>query len=209
MTIRSTLTERLRLSSITSSIKYFLRDLIDNFLNSEDVNVGGWDDLRFPATAVNPPGLVSDPAFDTDKTGWLFDATGTEQIQVIAQIPHAWKVGTTLKPHIHWEKTTSATGNVFWQLDYVWSRIGEARDASITLTGYSAPISSNVADVHQLTELGNIPVVSEDISDILVMKLSRVGNNSNDTYGADARLLEFDIHHQVDSFGSTSEFSGK
>ncbi len=31
--------------------------------------------------------------------------------------------------------------------------------------------------------------------------------DNEDTYGADARLLEFDIHYQIDAGGSVGEFS--
>jgi hypothetical protein len=36
-------------------------------------------------------------------------------------------------------------------------------------------------------------------------KLSRIGGDGTDTYTADARLLEFDIHYEVDSMGSSEE----
>jgi NAD(P)H-hydrate repair Nnr-like enzyme with NAD(P)H-hydrate epimerase domain len=41
---------------------------------------------------------------------------------------------------------------------------------------------------------------------MLLMTLSRVHNNAGDTYAADARLIEFDIHYQVISPGSRQEF---
>lgn len=45
------------------------------------------------------------------------------------------------------------------------------------------------------------------ISDMIVWKLSRIGGNGADTYGADARLLEFDIHYQQDAPGSIAQFT--
>ena len=79
-----------------------------------------WDDLTFPATAINPPGQASDPDWDNTKGGWLFDANGTEQLWVIAQMKHGWAQGSDLKPHFHWEKTTSASGTVLWRRIYTW-----------------------------------------------------------------------------------------
>lgn len=165
-----------------------------------------WEDIRFPATTVNPPGTASDPGVDTTYGWLLFDASSTEVIFLIAQLPHGWEEGTTLKPHVHWCKTTSATGNVVWQLDYRWSPIGETMDGSwTTLSDYTPDVSdSDTAYHHALTGLGDISGTGKQISDCLIMKLSRIGGDGNDTYGADAAMIEFDIHIQLDSFGSTA-----
>lgn len=166
-----------------------------------------WDDLRFPATAINPPGQASDPDWDVSNGGWLFDSGSTEVLYLIAQLPHTWSEGTTLKPHVHWEKTTSAAGDVLWQLRYEWASIGEVRSALVTINEATAAVASDVADTHQITALGDISGAGRGISDMLVMRIERVGGNAGDTYGADARLLEFDIHHQVDARGSAEEFA--
>lgn len=168
------------------------------------VNV--WDDLRFPATAINPPGVVSDPDWDATSGGWLFDSSSTEALYVVAQLPHAWKVGSALRPHVHWEKTTSAAGTVAWQLRYEWASVGFLREALVTLDTPTLAVSDNdTADLHAISALGDIDSVGKGISDILVMRLERVG--ASDSYGADARLLEFDIHYQIDALGSRQEFT--
>lgn len=52
------------------------------------------------------------------------------------------------------------------------------------------------------------PMVIEglQISDMIICELSRLGPNGSDTYGADARLLEFDIHYEQDAPGSRIEY---
>lgn len=167
-----------------------------------------WDDLRFPATAINPPGVVSDPDWDVTKGGWLFDATGTEVLFLLAQLPHGWYEGSDIVPHIHWEKTTAAAGAVLWRLEYQWLPLGEVRAAEVTVNA-SVPVAalaSDLADVHQITSFGHTSTTGKQISDMLVMKVSRIGGDAADTYAADARLLEFDIHYQNDSLGSIQEF---
>ncbi len=37
---------------------------------------------------------------------------------------------------------------------------------------------------------------------MLIMQLSRIGADELDTYAADARLLEFDFHYEIDRPGS-------
>lgn len=170
-------------------------------------NAGSYEDLRFPATAINPPGLVGDPDWDTTNGGWLFDGGSTEMLFLLIQIPHAWEEGTTLHPHVHWQKSTSAAGTVLWQLEYKWAPIGAAMDATFTTISSSTPTVSDAdtADWHALTDLGNITATGKQISDMILAKLSRLGGT--DTYAADARLLEFDIHYQVNSFGSREEYT--
>ena len=169
-----------------------------------------WEDLRFPATAINPPGQASDPDFDTTNGGWLFAAVGTELLFLIAQLPHAWVTGRDLAPHVHWQKTTSAAGNVVWRLSYKWAPIGAVMDAAFTDVDASTVAAgtpdNDTADEHLITPFTALSGTGKGISDMLVMKLARIGGDAADTYGADARLLEFDIHYEVDSFGSNQEF---
>lgn len=167
-----------------------------------------WEDLRFPAAAINPVGLTDDA--DRDNTyGWLlFDATNPEVAACQAQLPHAWKQGTVLKPHVHWMKSVNGAGGVYWQLQYRWCQIGQVMDGSWTTIGSSTAIVSdgNTAYKHALTELGTITTVGKLVSDMLVMILSRQPANAGDTYGSDAILLEFDIHYLRESLGSNYEY---
>ena len=164
-----------------------------------------YEDLRFPATAINPPGAASDPDWDASNGGWLFDPGSTEVLYVIAQLPHSWKEATTLKPHVHWEKTTNAAGNVKWQLRYEWSAYMEARTSLTTINETSPVADTDIADTMMITALPDITASGKEISDMLVMRIERIGGQ--DSSGADARLLEFDIHYEVDSFGSSAEYS--
>jgi hypothetical protein len=164
-----------------------------------------WDDLRTPATAITPPGLPSDPQWDTSAVGWLFDQASPELLHIVLQMPHTWR-GGTIRPHVHWEKTTSLSGSVAWQIAYQWCRVGEARDAETTLSATTVVAYTAAANTHLITKLGDISASGAEISDILVVRLSRDTSNPGDNYSADARLLEFDIHYQVDSPGSLYEY---
>lgn len=183
------------------------RIALGEMLRSRRPGYTTWNDLRFSATAINPPGAVTDPDWDATSGGWLFDANGTETLYIIGQLPHTWLEGSVLKPHVHWEKTTAAAGAVLWRLRYQWAPIGEVREALETISGSVASVASDLADVHQITPIGDIDATGKQISDMLVMRIERVGGDALDSYGADARLLEFDIHHQIDSEGSIAEFT--
>lgn len=169
-----------------------------------------WDDLKFPATAINPPGQASDPDFDTTNGTWLFDAATTEVVFLIAQMPHAWAEGTAISPHVHWYKTTSASGDVMWQLDYKIFPIGEVGDAAFTSLTVTDTVAgtpdTDTAQMHLISSFSDIDMTGQTLSTCLLLKLSRVGGNAADTYGADAALIEFDIHFEIDSLGSDEEF---
>jgi len=166
-----------------------------------------WEDLRFPATAIQLNPNQTHPALDTAIPGRLYRDGETDTQIVIAQLPHAWREGTVLRPHVHWHKTTAAAGNVVWRLTYQWSAIGQPLGAVVTLTASTTSVSDgNTANQHALTRLGSISGEGKKVSDMLLMKLSRLGSDAADTYGASARLIEFDIHYQVSSPGSRQEF---
>lgn len=154
-----------------------------------------WDDLRAPATAIQGPG-VRDPDWDTSAVGWLFDSTLEEELHLIFQLPHDW-AQTDLQPHVHWEKTTSATGNVNWKMAYRWSPLHGTRTAEVTAEADTPVVYTAGADWQMLTSFGTITAsAATGISDTLIIRLSRDASATADTYAADARMLEFDIHYQ-------------
>ena len=140
----------------------------------------------------------------------LFDAAGVEVVGLVVQLPHSYKEGTDLRPHVHWMKTTSASGAVLWQMRYKVIKIGDVADADFTTETASVVVDgttdTNTANKHLITSFPVIPGAGIQISDMFCIELSRLGNDPADTYGADARLLEFDIHYQQDEPGSRQQF---
>ena len=173
---------------------------------------GVWEDLRFPASAVNPPGLVSDPDLDPTTGLYLFDAASTELIYIFVQMPHSWKEGSEISPHVHWQKTTSAAGDVLWRMRYKKAPLATVMDADwSTPIDVTTPVPDtpdiDTANYHMISAFNpDIDMTGLQISDCILFEVSRIGGDAADTYGADARLLEFDVHYQSDSAGSTHEF---
>lgn len=164
-----------------------------------------WDDLRFPAGNLKA-GSSGVPTWNN--TYGLQEFAINDYLFCQIQLPHAWKKGSNLHPHFHWMKITSASGFVNWQLEYRWVKIGETMEGSWTTLADETPDVSDgdTAWQHALTEVGVIPVDSTvELSDMLVCKLSRVAT-SGASYGTRAALLEFDVHFEIDSFGSRQEY---
>lgn len=163
-----------------------------------------WDDLKSPSTSLK----AGSTAPSTNTTfGWLEFAHNADAfVFVQVQLPHHWKEESNLSPHVHWAKTTSAAGEVEWQLDYRWMNIGEVMDGDwTTLSSMTPAVSDDDTQYkHALTPLGTITCESRQISDMLICKLTRLGSSYSGSshYGAAAALIEFDIHYQIDSVGS-------
>ena len=169
-----------------------------------------WDDLMFPAVGINPTGSPTAPTLDNDN-GWMSFDPNTQQVLAIqVQLPHRWKEGSTLYPHVHWSKSTADVGSVVWQLEYKWLPIGQTMDTSWTVLTVSTPITAtpdgNIARQHLISSFTPIAATGKKISDMLIMKLSRLAPDAADTYAAAALFYQYDIHIEIDSMGSNFEF---
>lgn len=171
-----------------------------------------WDDLRFPAQAINPPGAVSDPDIEATTGLLLFDAGSTEIVMGVAQMPHAWVEGSVIVPHVHWQKTAAGAGNVLWRFEYdTIVNPGEVSPLTYAnvldaLTPVAGTPDDNAARRNLISSFGEVDMADKVISCCILWKLSRIGGDVADTYAADARLVEFDIHYQINSNGSRQQF---
>jgi hypothetical protein len=168
------------------------------------------ENIRIPSTSINPPGQASDPDVEADSGLLLFDDSVTELVFAIIQMPYRTAKDSSIHPHVHWEKTTSAAGDVAWRIRYKNAPVGAVRDAAWTDLGIITTTAEETPDVdtadHQLvTGFPKIDLTGTDVEHSVLFEFSRVGGDASDTYGADARLIAFDIHYEVDSFGGYRE----
>jgi hypothetical protein len=134
-----------------------------------------------------------------------FSATAINTIAGGALMPHSRAVGTTIEPHIHWADTSTGTGDVVWRFEYTVASVGNAFPAYTAIDVTAA--ASGVVGQPQVATFGEITLADDKLGSMLKWKLSRLGNDVADTYAAVAKLLEFDIHVQIDSFGSEEVYS--
>jgi hypothetical protein len=166
-----------------------------------------WDDLRFPVAGINPNGAASDPTRDTTDGRLVFSASIENIVAIQVQMPHGWKEGSYLAPHIHWSPTSTNTGNVKWQIKYKVANIGEVFPAEwTTITTLDA--GDGVADLHQIAGfVPDIVMSNKTFSCMILMLVSRLGNDVQDTYTGTAKMNEVDIHYQISGFGTGEEYS--
>jgi len=168
-----------------------------------------WDDLRVPAqnTKLNP--LKSEPNFESLIGGLFalkFDTSNAddESVHFVAQMPHSYKEGSDIEPHIHWTPDTTNTGNVYWSFEYTIVNIDGTFGATTTIE-ITVP-ADGIAFKHQLSGFEMIDGAGLTISHMIICRLTRRSSSqAADTFTGNACFLEFDFHYIKDTVGSREE----
>lgn len=173
-----------------------------------------WEDLRIVPGAFTFAG-ASDPVLNNWQPGGagatfkVYVFATNDEVFFTCQIPHSWREGSELRPHIHWTArdrgVAEAGKTVAWKIDY--SIASPEGDFLASSTVDLTDTCSGVNDHHELTVSGSIPGTDLEVSAIFMGRLYR---DAGDTWaGAIAAqlpaLLEFDLHYLVDSLGSLRE----
>ena len=172
-----------------------------------------YDDLKFPVASVKLDSAATRYSYDTTDLGIQFDADARhveEQLNFIVQFPHAWKEGTSVHPHIHWIQTTADHPN--WLISYRVYNNDEAPGSWTFATATTGVFTWSSGSLAQISSFPAITMTGKTLSCIMDVKLWRdVANGSGEFTGAESSpvavlLKEFDIHYEIDSFGSNEEF---
>lgn len=181
-----------------------------------------FNDLVVPVTAVRL-GNTNSPTFvvmkndgGTSRGVWTFtfenlSVSNEQEVFFSIQMPHNWKEGSTIYPHVHWSPQSSGTGAVVWGFEYSWVNYNPTTPVAFpntTVVTTTAPVASGDTDKHLLASFPSItPSTSQDkISSILMCRFWRKSADAADTYSGNAALLSFDIHYEIDGFGSNTDF---
>jgi hypothetical protein len=163
-----------------------------------------WDDLRVPGTSVqkgaSAPDLVSFLGAGNVMVNAFDGGATTEQVFFSIQLPHSYKEGSDITPHVHWSPINANAGNVKWQLEYSWANVNDTFPAVTTISVVDA--TDTTAWKHQLAGFSAISGTGKTLSSMLVCRLFRDPSDGDDTYGSDAAFLEFDVHFEIDTVGS-------
>lgn len=141
-----------------------------------------------------------------------FISSQADEVQFIIQMPHAWRTGSMVYPHVHFAPAVNiADGsyNVQFKLEYYWADINDqfAADAASYTMAKAFTVSSNNHIWKHFMAVGSAGLtVDAGISSIIVCRLYR-DNTVDNNYGQPVAMLGFDIHYDVDSLGSDAERS--
>jgi len=175
-----------------------------------------WDDLRivpgaFAFAGNADPTLVNWQPGGSGTTFKVYEFATNDEVYFSCQLPHGYKLGTNLHPHVHW--TPGARGNeengntVNWALDYSISDIDGVFGAAQTI---NIPDTCQGTD-HQHHMAFNGTIDGSNISGVSAMILCRLYRTTGDSWDSSSSgqlplLLEFDFHYEIDTVGSRSEY---
>jgi hypothetical protein len=166
------------------------------------------------ATGASPPDFAAGFAGDATLEVYYFDGINTmEQIFFSVQMPHAWKQGSTIYPHVHFSPASTNGGDtasrvVRFILEYTWANIHETFGASASLNLDSAPFVPNASQWKHLLAVNasGIDAAGKTLSSMLLCRLYRDPADAADTYPQDVAFLQFDVHYEIDALGSEQEY---
>ena len=162
-----------------------------------------FDVASYRATGVTPPDVITIPGTSINTVS--FDGgTTIEDVHVCKELNHDYKADTPIAFHVHWYPTTTASGNVKWQLQYYIT----SQRLTTVVSGLSS-ITQASDGVAWKMQTANFP-------DIDLGSISSIGcqihfrffrNPTEDTYPHEAAVATVGYHYQTDSRGSSQRSS--
>jgi hypothetical protein len=184
------------------------------------ITTDNWDDLRFPLTGRNIDTTSGRIDYNYFNGGISFQNNArfpNEVVSMIAQMPHAWKEGSAIRPHIHWIQQATNIPNFL--LGYRLLKKNTTNALVTDFTSHTFDVMQGQAytytsgNLEQIGSFTEIDMTGYGLSDIIHFVLFRdTENTSTEFAGADPSSLveiirEFDIHYQTDlPGGSRQEF---
>ena len=176
-----------------------------------------WEDIRVTPGAYSFAGVTDPTLVDYQPTAagasfLLYEFAVDDEAFMEVQLPHGYKAGTDIKPHLHWTpgpNGVAESGNaVGWKMDYSISGINETFPVSAQLD-LSDPCDGT-DDKHQLAGGAAIPGTGLAESDVLLIRLFRSDTGTDDTWGGSGTgnlpmVVSVDVHVELEKLGSDNE----
>jgi hypothetical protein len=164
----------------------------------------GWMDIVSELFARDAPGCAEGDEYDGVGV-WRYDPDVTRRMFVNFHMPHPWKPGTMLYPHLHFTVTSSAGGVVRLGFRYKWSRrhdsTGQRTFTAAETLYINFTIPPNSQDTHFVAEIPQgqgIPGTGLEVDSMIMMTVIRDGEHVDDTFPAGIFAITADIHIEVD-----------
>jgi len=176
-----------------------------------------WDDYVTPLTKATFGGASNDPTltklFD-DGSGsagvWGLVFSNGDEVLVTIQMPHKWKLESTIYPHIHFMcmSDVDPSDNFGIEFEYTWADINEDFPANTTLVTTDIPTGVDTDNMHKVANVtaSGISGTGHSLSSVLLCRIKRVAASSDD-YAGGVAILDFDIHYEIDTVGSRQEYT--
>ncbi len=133
-----------------------------------------------------------------------FEPDVDQDLSFSTQFSHNRKLETDIVLHIHWAPKSTDTGDCRWGVEYAWQDIHGTY--TTTTIVYAEDAGEGTTGKHQLINFSTIDGSGAAIvSSMIIGRVFREGTHANDTFTADAVLLELDFHYEIDTIGSRQE----
>lgn len=186
---------------------------------------GLWEELRmilYPpsGTVSRKPCLIQALTTGSGSIGvfvYNFTRTGEKDLFFTQQIPRSYAEGTDIYPTVHFIALgdNANSGTVRWGLEYTWSNVNSIYPNTNIIYGeinipvgtkYQHYVGSFNLDSFGDTIFG-LDGTGMLVSSILICRIFRNVDDSNDTYPGDIGLLEATINFEQCGMGSAQQFS--
>ena len=171
-----------------------------------------WDDLRVALETGKLTG-ANNPAFEQVSDNgagsagvYAYNFDDGDEIWFSVQLPHTWKEGSTIYPHLHWCAEGNASGdNIGIGLEYVWKNINETFGNTTIITRDVAGDTALKHLIHNFAVAG-IDGTGQTISSVLLCRFFRQAAGA-DNYAGGIFATEIDFHFEIDTMGSRAILS--
>lgn len=176
-----------------------------------------WTDLQGTFDNSTMLAALTFEALPNGFSTYFFRHDQNDSFQMRFQMPHSWN-GGPVRPHLHIVPTTAPLSDQYIEWGYQLAWVGLHQQLPTTwITGsVRTTVEANVSGtMEKKVLLGTLTPVDPHTSDFILMRVMRSGSAASDTYTtskssgtqqANVALLGFDIHFQMNSAGTTSEY---
>lgn len=123
-----------------------------------------------------------------------------DELPTSLEVLHGYKEGSDIRLHFHWYPTDNNSGNVKWQLRYVWFDHDTVPGAGTTVS-----VVETVAVNTAWLERASVFVISgtgKHMGSRFVYCLFRDPTDAQDTYAHNAAMTDLGLHYEKDTVGS-------
>jgi len=169
-----------------------------------------WDDV-YPSAVSLGTGATAPTVSAIGGSGNLdapeFAGIGAtvEEMTMHFQLPHSYKEGTTIYPHLHLHFPTDIVGggNVKLYYEYDWINVDAASGVTTGTGSVTITVAGTAAEnANKIVSLGSITGTGKTISSIVTIRIYRLASDASDTWVQSVWWRSADIHIEKNTIGS-------
>lgn len=182
-----------------------------NLTDLETRTGSGWADIVSEFYTRSGP---ASPGVSAFRGGiYLLEFSDTDTLEAFSNfhIPHSYKPGTMLYPHVHFSVQGDNAGTVRWGVEYTFARRHDSTGQVVfpaTSTLYiDFAVPANSAYTHFVAEAAQgqgIPGTHIEVDGMLMCRIFREPAHANDTFAGSVWAITADIHIEVDRAATPS-----